>query len=81
MCPPLSARELPGDAVPSPEDLRQSIWLELRSDEPALLRKRIVDFGVTQIDIPGADHLYFQAPGGQVFRLVRNGEDLSRFEK
>jgi hypothetical protein len=24
---------------------------------------------------------YFQAPGGQVFRLVRTGEDLSRFEK
>ena len=69
------------DAVESPEALRQSIWLELRSDEPAELRKKIVDFGVTEIAIPGADHLYFQAPVGQVFRLVRNGEDLSRFEK
>jgi catechol 2,3-dioxygenase-like lactoylglutathione lyase family enzyme len=69
------------ETVPSPEELRRSIWLELRSDEPAVLRQRIVDFGVTQIDMPGADHLYFQAPGGQVFRLVRNGEDLSRFEK
>lgn len=69
------------DAVPTQEQLRQSIWLELRSDEPAELRKKIVDFGVTEIDMPGADHLYFQAPGGQVFRLVRNGEDLSRFEK
>lgn len=69
------------DAVSSPEQLRQSIWLELRSDEPAALRKKIVDFGVTRIDIPGADHLYFQGPGGQVFRLVGNGEDLSRFEK
>jgi hypothetical protein len=69
------------DAVPSPEALRQSIWLELRSEDPALLRKQIVDFGVTQIEIPGADHLYFQAPGGQVFRLVQRGEDLSRFEK
>jgi catechol 2,3-dioxygenase-like lactoylglutathione lyase family enzyme len=69
------------DAVPSPEELRQSIWLELRSDDPAQLRRQIVDLGVTQIEIPGADHLYFQAPGGQVFRLVRNGEDLSRFEK
>ena len=69
------------DAVPTLEQLRQSIWLELRSDEPAELRQKIVDFGVTEIEMPGADHLYFQAPGGQVFRLVRNGEDLSRFEK
>jgi catechol 2,3-dioxygenase-like lactoylglutathione lyase family enzyme len=69
------------DTVPTPEQLKQSIWLELRSDDPAPLRKRIVDFGVTVIDMPGADHLYFQAPGGQVFRLVRSGEDLSRFEK
>ena len=69
------------DTVPSPEELQQSIWLELRSDEPAKLRKKIVDFGVTEIPLPGADHLYFQAPGGQVFRLVADGEDLSRFEK
>ena len=69
------------DTVPSPETFGSSIWLELRSDEPAQLRKQIVDFGVTKIDIPDAEHLYFQAPGGQVFRLVRTGEDLSRFEK
>jgi catechol 2,3-dioxygenase-like lactoylglutathione lyase family enzyme len=25
-------------------------------------------------------HLYFQAPGGQVWRLVGAGEDLSRYE-
>ena len=65
----------------SPEALRQSIWLELRADEPAELCQRIVAFGVTKIEIPGAEHLYFQAPGGQVFRVVKNGEDLSRFEQ
>jgi catechol 2,3-dioxygenase-like lactoylglutathione lyase family enzyme len=69
------------EAVATQEALMQSIWLELRSDEPERLRKRIVEFGVTEIPMPGAEHLYFQAPGGQVFRLVRNGEDLSRFEK
>lgn len=69
------------DAAPSPQDAENAIWLELRSDEPAALRKKIVDFGVHRIEMPGAEHLYFQAPGGQVFRLVRNGEDLSHFEK
>jgi len=68
------------DAVASPEQLQQSIWLELRCDDPARLCQRILDFGVTRIEIPGAEHLYFQAPGGQVFRVVQNGEDLSRFE-
>jgi hypothetical protein len=42
---------------------------------------KLVAFGVTKIEIPGADHLYFQAPGGQVFRVVKNGEDLWRFEQ
>jgi hypothetical protein len=41
----------------------------------------ITDFGVHRIDMPDAAHLYFQAPGGQVFRVVQRGEDLSRFEK
>jgi catechol 2,3-dioxygenase-like lactoylglutathione lyase family enzyme len=65
----------------SPEALRQSIWLELRTDEPTELCQQIVTFGVTKIEIPEAEHLYFQAPGGQVFRVVKNGEDLSRFEQ
>jgi hypothetical protein len=68
------------DAVASPDELRQSIWLELRTNEPAALRDRITAFGVHRIEMPGAEHLYFQAPGGQVFRVVGEGDDLSRFE-
>ncbi|MGH7649141.1 MAG: hypothetical protein ACREND_13575, partial [Gemmatimonadaceae bacterium] len=33
-----------------------------------------------QLDVPDA-HLYFQAPGGQVFRLVGIHEDLSVYEE
>jgi catechol 2,3-dioxygenase-like lactoylglutathione lyase family enzyme len=61
-------------------DARSAIWLELRSDEPAALTARILEFGVHRIEMPGAEHLYFQAPGGQVFRVVPRDEDLSRFE-
>ena len=43
------------------------------------MRKRIVEFGVAVLNIPNT-HLYFQAPGGQVFRLVSAIEDLSRYE-
>ncbi|MEO7033160.1 MAG: VOC family protein [Polyangiaceae bacterium] len=64
----------------SEDNARASIWLELQATDPAMLTKRIVEFGVHRIEIPGAEHLYFQAPGGQVFRVVARGEDLSRFE-
>ena len=62
-------------------DARASIWLELQTDDPAALNEKITKYGVHRIDVPGAEHLYFQAPGGQVFRVVARGEDLSRFEQ
>jgi catechol 2,3-dioxygenase-like lactoylglutathione lyase family enzyme len=57
----------------------KSIYLELKAGDAEAMRKKIVDFGVTVLDVPDP-HLYFQAPGGQVFRLVGIGEDLSRYE-
>jgi catechol 2,3-dioxygenase-like lactoylglutathione lyase family enzyme len=57
----------------------KAIFLELKSDDVEEMRRRIVDFGVKVLDVPDA-HLYFQAPGGQVFRLVGIDEDLSRYE-
>lgn len=63
------------------QEARASIWLELRTDDAAGLSERIVSFGVHRIDVPGAEHLYFQAPGGQVFRVVARDDDLSRFER
>ena len=43
------------------------------------MTQRILDFGVRKLDIPDP-HLYFQAPGGQVLRLVGIDEDLSKYE-
>jgi catechol 2,3-dioxygenase-like lactoylglutathione lyase family enzyme len=57
----------------------QAIYLELKTDDVHELRQRIVAFGVKVLDVPDP-HLYFQAPGGQVFRLVGIDEDLSRYE-
>jgi catechol 2,3-dioxygenase-like lactoylglutathione lyase family enzyme len=60
-------------------DFLQAIYLELKTDDVGGLRQRIVAFGVKVLDVPDP-HLYFQAPGGQVFRLVGIDEDLSRYE-
>ena len=66
-----------GDADES-EFLRtgKSVWLEIKSDNVEEMKQKILDFGVMKLDIPDP-HLYFQAPGGQVLRLVGIDEDLS----
>jgi hypothetical protein len=70
-----------GDDADESEFLRtgKSAWLEIKSDGVEEMRQRILDFGVRKLDIPDP-HLYFQAPGGQVLRLVGIDEDLSKYE-
>jgi catechol 2,3-dioxygenase-like lactoylglutathione lyase family enzyme len=70
-----------GDFADESEFLRtgKSVWLEIKSDNVEEMRQKILDFGVRKLDIPDP-HLYFQAPGGQVLRLVGINEDLSKYE-
>jgi len=70
-----------GDDPDESEFLRtgKSVWLEIQSDNVDEMTQRILDFGVRKLDVPDP-HLYFQAPGGQVFRLVGINEDLSTYE-
>jgi catechol 2,3-dioxygenase-like lactoylglutathione lyase family enzyme len=57
----------------------KATYLELKADNVEEIRQEIVAFGVRVLDVQDP-HLYFQAPGGQVFRLVGASEDLSRYE-
>src|SRR6266516_3906964 len=57
----------------------KAIYLELKADNVEEMRQKIVAFGVKVLEVPDP-HLYFQAPGGQVLRLVGINEDLSRYE-
>jgi len=67
------------DAVLREDDFLKATYLELQADDVAETRRAIVAFGVKVLDVPDP-HLYFQAPGGQVFRLVGTNEDLSKYE-
>lgn len=67
------------DSALSDDDFLKSIFLELKAADVQAMRQKIVDFGVRVLDVPDS-HLYFQAPGGQVFRLVGINEDLSQYE-
>ena len=70
-----------GDVPDESEFLRspRSVWLEIKSDNMEEMTRKILDFGVRKLEIPDP-HLYFQAPGGQVLRLVGINEDLSFYE-
>jgi hypothetical protein len=71
-----------GDVPDESEFLRtaRSVWLEIKSDNVEEMRRQILESGlVRKLDIPDS-HLYFQAPGGQVLRLVGINEDLSFYE-
>ncbi len=71
-----------GDVPDSSEFVRtaRAIWLEIKSDEVEVMRKRILESGlVRKLEMPDP-HLYFQAPGGQCLRLVGIDEDLSFYE-
>jgi catechol 2,3-dioxygenase-like lactoylglutathione lyase family enzyme len=57
----------------------KATYLELKADNVEEMRRKIVASGVKVLDLQDP-HLYFQAPGGQVFRLVGTSEDLSRYE-
>jgi catechol 2,3-dioxygenase-like lactoylglutathione lyase family enzyme len=67
------------DALLGEDDFLKATYLELQADDVAETRQAIVAFGVRVLDVPDP-HLYFQAPGGQVFRLVGTNEDLSKYE-
>lgn len=71
-----------GDVPDESEFLRtaRSVWLEIKSDNVEEMKKIIVESGlVRKLELPDP-HLYFQAPGGQVLRLVGIDEDLSFYE-
>ena len=57
----------------------KAIYLELKASNVEEMRQKIVAFGVKVLEIQDP-HLYFQAPGGQVWRLVGINEDLSKYE-
>jgi len=57
----------------------KAIYLELKAEDTEEMRRKIVAFGVKVLEMQDP-HLYFLAPGGQVFRLVGTTEDLSKYE-
>ncbi len=49
---------------------RRGAWFELEADDPAALKKKVLEAGLPEVKYLGNDFFYFAAPGGQVLRIV-----------
>ena len=67
-------------ALPA-ETMQKSIWLELATSDPDAMKAAILAGGGKEIEYRDKKHFYFQAPGGQVFRLISDVEDTSAWER
>ena len=51
-------------------DMKKAAWLELKTDDYEGMKARLLEFGVDVVASADTSRLYFQAPGGQVYRLA-----------
>jgi hypothetical protein len=58
----------------------RAVFPQLKCDDVADMRQRILAFGVNVLELPHP-HLFFHAPGGQVLPLVGINKDLSEYEE
>ena len=66
-----------GAPVLSNAEYRMASWMEMKTDDVAGLKARLLEFGVEQITgFWDNRHFYFHAPGGQVFRVLDLDEQL-----
>jgi hypothetical protein len=56
--------------APDDDEVRRGPWLELVTDEPVELEKKIREAGLPQVDYLDNAYYYFRAPGDQVMRVV-----------
>jgi hypothetical protein len=51
------------------QQTRRGAWLEVKTDDPERLKKRVLDAGLSRVEYV-TGRFYFQAPGGQVWGIL-----------
>ncbi|MBA3735413.1 MAG: hypothetical protein H0W90_09500 [Actinobacteria bacterium] len=59
-----------GEDALGAEEARRGAWLELVADDADRLKEKVLRAGLRRLEHLGGEHFYFQAPGGQVMRIV-----------
>jgi hypothetical protein len=52
------------------EEFLKGAWLELKTPDVEELKQKVLNAGAKPVDWPDPARFYFQAPGGQVFRIA-----------
>lgn len=68
------------DSVLDESHFLKAVYLELKTDDTEEMTRKILAFGIKKLDNLGDGVLYFQAPGGQVFKLMDINADSSEHE-
>jgi hypothetical protein len=55
-------------------EVSRGAWLELVVDDVERMKKRVLEAGLPRIEFSGNDHFYFEAPGGQVLRIIARNQ-------
>ena len=63
------------DCLTESEHLKAA-WLEIKVKNPEEVKQRLIAFGVKEVTYADPTRFYFQAPGGQVFRLAPEDGDI-----
>ncbi len=53
------------------EQASRGAWLEVRTDDPEALQRKVLAAGLSRVDYPTV-RFYFQAPGGQVWGIYES---------
>jgi hypothetical protein len=65
----LARDDVPGDAIDDAHAFRGA-WIEFRTTDVSRYQAQLRQAGIREFHHPGSAHVYFSAPGGQVFRLI-----------
>jgi hypothetical protein len=65
----LAPEDKGGDSVNDTSAFRGA-WIEFRTTDVPGFQHKLREAGIPEFRHPGSTHVYFSAPGGQVFRLL-----------
>jgi hypothetical protein len=65
----LAPEDVQGDTIDDAHAFRGP-WIEFRARDVSAVQEKLRAAGVRSFSHPGSKHLYFSAPGGQVFRVI-----------
>jgi hypothetical protein len=65
----LAPEDVKGETIDDAHAFRGA-WIEFRARDVSAVQEKLRAAGVRSFSHPGSKHVYFSAPGGQIFRVI-----------